>query len=221
MIPLHVTAHLLETVSLRSPLHLDALLTWAASIEEQRPSPISGEPLARIEIPIQRDQSDRFWLCSQGFCGVERSETRYKNMRAPWHEQARLGNGKVKRIDITSGIDKGMRFPYEVQHLTGNKIEWWCLGDRDAILALLSRVRYVGRFRGSGKGKLDFYRREPWTVEPCEPWDGFPIMRDGKPLRPLPSDYPGLIEPQFGFTNIDPPYWDRSKVQLCAVPEVA
>jgi len=221
MTPLHVTAHLLETVSLRSPLHLDALLTWAASIEEQRPSPISGEPLARIEIPIQRDQSDRFWLCSQGFCRVERSEIRHKNWRAPWHEYARLGDGKAKRFDITSGVNKGVRVPYEVQHLTGNKIEWWCLGERDAILALLSRVRYVGRFRGSGKGKLDFYRREPWTVEPCETWDGFPVMRAGKPLRPLPADYPGLSEPPMGFTNLEPPYWDRSRVELCAVPEVA
>lgn len=221
MKPLHVTAYLLEGVSLRSPLMLDALLVYAATLDEQRLTPISGEPLAPVEIPIEMEQGGRFHLCSQGFASVERSETRYKNMRAPWHEQARLGNGKVKRIDIASGIDKGIRFPYEVQHLEGNRIEWWCIGDRDAILALLSRVRYIGRFRGSGKGKLDFYHREPWSVEPCEPWgEGFPVVRDGKPTRPLPPDYQGLVDPPMGFTPLTAPYWDRSRVELCAVPPV-
>lgn len=219
MEPLHVTAHLLESVVLRAPLMLDALLCAAIADAAQHVPPARGEELDPIEIPIRRAPGGRFHLCSQGFYAVEHNEIRYKHTRPVIEEMARLGSSKIRSIDTGGGPDKALRVPYEVQYCDRNTIEWWCVGDRDEILRLLGRVRYLGRFRGSGKGKLDFYRRSPWTVEPCESWgEGFPVVRNGRPTRPLPPDWPGLESPRIGFACLTFPYWDISRQEPCAIP---
>ena len=214
MTPLHVTAHLVEGLALRSPLMLDALLAWSVASERQHVAPLPGEPLEPLEIPIQREPGGRFHLCSEGFPGSDESELRYKHRRPPVQEFARLGSAKMRRVDISVSVDKSLRVPYEFALC--REIDWWCIGDADEIRRLLGRVHYLGRFRGSGKGRLDIHGA-PWTVEPCDPWEGFPVVRDGQPLRPLPRDWPGLDEPQLGYRPLTMPYWQRS-FELLAVP---
>lgn len=216
--PLHVVAHLAEGAVLRSPLMLDALLAWAVSAERRLLPLLSGQDTEPIEIPIQREPAGRFHLCSEGFAQVDAHETRFKQRRAPVMQFARLGADRIKRVDIATGANKGYRVPYELQLLAGNKIEWWCLGEPDEISRLLGLVRYVGKYRGSGKGRLDIHGT-PWTVAPCEPWEGFPVVRDGKPLRPLPLDWQGLREPRQGFRTLTHPSWDHSNENLCAIPD--
>ena len=55
-------------------------------------------------------------------------------------------------------------------------------------------------------------------MKECEPWDGFPVMRDGKPLRPLPPDWPGLVDPEMGYSCVTYPYWLAEAEDVCAVP---
>ena len=214
--PLHIVAHLKTGVVLTRPLMLDALLAWAVANQERRLPPLPGEDSPTIEIPIQRSKCGRFHLCSQGHAVRELSEVRHKNRRPPAMEYARLGSSKIRRVDISVGANKSYRVPYELRLLEGDRIEWWCLGDADRILSLLSMVHYLGRHRGSGKGRLDLHGT-PWTVEPCETWDGFPVVRDGEPLRQLPVDWdlPGGIKT---FRNLTYPYWDKTREELLLCP---
>lgn len=218
MTPLHVVAHVAEGVVLRAPLMLDALLAWAVATEQRLLPPLAGQDPEPIEIPIQREAGGRFHLCSEGFAIVADHEQRYKQRRAPIQQMARMGTDKLRRVDIASGPNKGYRVPYELQLLDGGRIEWWCVGEPIEIRRLLGLVRYVGKHRGSGKGRLDIHGT-PWIVEPCETWDGFPIVRAGKPLRPLPLDWPGLSAPRQGFRTTTYPSWNHANETLCAIPD--
>lgn len=215
--PLRVTAHLTGSVALRAPLMLDALLTWALSNREQSLGPLPGEPVTLWAIPVARDPSDRFYLCSQGHSSSEAEELRHKHRRPLFSQLSRLGQGSFRRLDTTVGCNKAYRSPYEVRLLADSKIEWWCVGYPERVRELLGMVRYLGRFRNAGHGKLDIHGT-PWTVETCEPWDGFPVLRDGAPLRPLPLDYPGVTGGRQCYRTLEPPYWDLAREEMLACP---
>lgn len=215
--PIHVVAHLAEGVVLRSPLMLDALLIWATAARQQTMPPLPGAPVTRWSIPIARDTTDRFYLCSEGMVEADVSELRYKSRRPIFSQLARLGASSIRRMDTAAGANKQYRAPYERQLLAGSRIEWWCLGYAEQIRELLGLVRYVGRFRGSGSGRLDIHGK-PWTVETCEPWEGFPVVRDGRPLRPLPPDHPRVSGGRQSFRVLEPPYWDLAREELLICP---
>lgn len=213
--PLHVVAHLAEGIALRAPLMLDAILAWSTANETQHVAPLAGEQLPPVEIPVELEPGCRFHLCSEGFAQFDERELRYKHRRPAVQEAARLGSKKIRRIDISVSVDKSLRIPYEYQLC--KRVEWWCMGDAEKIRGALARVHYLGRHRGSGKGRLDLHGT-PWTVEPCKTWEGFPVVRDGKPLRPLPVDWPGLVEPALAYRPITFPYFTRARLELRAVP---
>jgi hypothetical protein len=212
--PLRVVATLAESVVATHPVMLDALLMAVVGRRLRVLPPMRGEPGDPLPIPIATSECGRFYLCSQGFSEPEWHEVRHKHRRAPVSEMARLGTSKLRRVDIAAGANKSLRIPYVCTTLRRDTIEWWCLGDADQIRDLLSDVRYLGKHTGSGKGKL----RAPWIVESCEPWEGFPVLRDGQPLRPLPADYPGAIGGRQGYRPVSPPYWDQSRSVQCLLP---
>lgn len=215
MQPLHVTAVLVESIVCRRPPMLDGIL--ARVIADQNHMVPIGDPSTwpEIDIPLQKHESGAFWMCSSGYCEVEASDIGHKHRRAPWVEYARLGNAKIRRVDIATAEDKSYRIPYEKKILHQDTIEWWCIGDEARTRELLMRCHYLGKYVATGKGRV----RE-WIVEPCEPWGkGFPILRDGKPMRPLPLDTPGLVSPfKQAFATVRPPYWFHAAEELVAVP---
>lgn len=218
--PLRVRARLAEGIVMRYPVMLDALLMRVVADQHQLLAPTAGARGATIEIPIARADRGDFHLCSEGVAGQREYELRHRNRRPVVYELWKLGSPKIKRVSIAVGANKGYRVPYELQLLKDGLIEWWCLGDRLRIAELLAHVHYLGRFRGVGHGRLDLWGDGgPWRVEPCEPWEGFPVVRDGMPLRPLPQDWPGLIDPPLSYRVLSPPYWDLTREQLLAVPQ--
>lgn len=211
--PLRIVAHLSEGVALRHPLHLDAILASVVAQRNQCMPPLPGEKQG-VEIPIQRELMNRFHMVSDGVCVVEVNEVRYKNGRAPWVEYARMGNAKIRNVKISMGQDKSVRRPYSFAIMAGDAITWWALGDREQILDLLRHVRYIGKFANTGKGRV-----VRWDVEPCDSWhaswNGFPVLADGKPMRALPVDWPGVDSsaPQM-MAPISYPYWDRTAAEF-------
>ena len=126
-----------------------------------------------------------------------------------------MAEKRFKRINIAAGAQKSYRLPLETQHLKDDALRWWCIGDRDEISELLSLVGYLGKRRGVGLGAV-----LSWSVEPCTPWgDGFPVVRDGWPLRPLPHDWPGISSraPR-AYRTMTFPYYQHTREELCAVP---
>jgi len=212
---LHVTATLANGVAFNAPPMLDALLAWVIAARKRIIPGADPSQLEPIDVPLAREPGGRFHLCSQGFGRIDGRETNYKNRRAPWQEYARLGSKRISRVNVSVAEDKSYRVPYST--LLIERMEWWCIGDPDQIADLLSDVHYLGRHRGSGHGRINL----PWLVERYESWgDGFPIVRDGKPTRPIPLDWPGICDPATAYRGVTYPYWDHAAEELVAVPDV-
>ena len=216
MEPLEITAELGGRLILphEGYIHIDALLAWAVTVRDDYALALDEEQLRPVEIPVQRSACGRYHMASASVCDVRLREKRYIHQRFPVEHWQSLGGGKsVNRIQINAGPSKGFRVPVEAQHLEGRLLTWWCIGERDEITELLALVTHVGRRRAVGEGEV----RE-WRVEPCESWgEGFPVMRDGAPLRHLPDkpiDGPHMLR----IGNISYPYWRRSTEELIIAP---
>lgn len=209
-----VSAWLVEGIVLRDPIALDALLMGVVARRLGKLPPVSPDEVEPLEIPVRRSDCGRIYLCSSSIHHVERSALRYKQRRAPLQEYARVGSAKIKRADISVGANKSLRVPYVWQMLDGDRLDWFAVGEPDEIRALLADVHYLGKHTGSGKGRV-----RSWQVEPCEVWPGFPVVRDGRPLRNLPLEWPGLAAGhRSAMANLTPPYWMRATEQMVAVP---
>jgi hypothetical protein len=117
----------------------------------------------------------------------------------------------IKRIDVSAGESKGWRFPIELVHAVRDEVIWYALGDMGRTREILESVSNIGPKRSVGRGNVD-----RWIVESIEPWEGFPVLRDGVPLRPLPLDWPGITCQRRGFAVLKPPYFERWREEECA-----
>lgn len=200
--------------AIRNPPKLDALLAAVIAARLNLPPVRRFDECEAIEIPVQREPGRRFHLVSWPQYRVEAHESRYKSRRPVIAEAQMFGSSAMKKIDIATGLSKGFRIPYNITHLENDELVWYCLGDREAITDLLGDVRHLGGLRGVGHGLL-----KELTVEPVAPWDGFPVLRDGFPLRALPPGYPGL-RPGYmqEFVPLTYPYHSGAPEMLCAVP---
>lgn len=211
--PLHVRAEVSGPMRLPAPA-LDALLGSVVAMRDGVTPAAHVGDLVPLSIPVAREAGGRFYLASFAQCRAAARETRYTHKRFPI-EEAQMFGRDIKRIQINAGPAKSFRIPYETALLEGDRIDWWCYGDAAEIEALLAHVTHLGKKRGVGLGRV-----VRWTVELCEPWEGFPVVRAGRPLRTLPADWPGVVDdaPR-GMAVLDMPYWMETRADLCVLAE--
>lgn len=212
---LQITARLQGAISLPGgPLALDSLLAAAVAIRDNIPPATTPAEIVPIEIPIAREPTGRFHLASFSVCAFEVHERRYTNRRFPVEEAQAMGAPSIRRIDVSAGPSKSYRIPREAGHVEDDVLRWFCIGDAAEIRALLDLISYLGKKRAVGLGRV-----LSWSVGSCEPWDGFPVLRDGQPLRPLPPDWPGLApDAERAYRTLTYPYWINTARVLCVVP---
>lgn len=212
MSTLEIVAHVPGPIALpHGPIALDSLLASQVAIRSGLPPASSSAECVPIEIPVEREPGGSFHLCSFSVGELREFELRHVNRRAPVEQYTEFG---VRgRVALTTGADKSYRVPLEVGHLRDSRLTWWAIGDADEIRDLLSSVLYLGKKRSVGLGRVT-----RWGVTECEPWDGFPVVRDGRPLRTLPPAWPGLEDPDLRYAVMTYPYFDHGAEQLCAVP---
>lgn len=214
MTPLVVRAHLRGAVCMpHGGVALDGLIAWAVATRDNLPPPANASECVAIDVPLAREPGGRFHLCSVAAYDVELRENRWLNRRFPLPEAQEMGSRKFRRINISAGAQKTYRLPLETFHVRDDVLTWWAIGDGPAVAELLGLVSYVGKKRSTGLGSV-----ARWDVDPCEPWPGFPVVRDGKPMRHLPPDWPGLVDPPHAMRTLTYPYWDYVREELCAVP---
>lgn len=213
MIPLRIEATLSRSIVLGRPIHLDGLLGHAIVTIEDLPRATSAKECVGLPIPLA--EQGGVYLASAAEYAVEEHELAWVNKRFPTDMAQQLGDESIRSIQITAGINKSFREPLAVSHLEHDRIVWWAIGDQPEIRRLLSAVAYLGGKRRFGYGEV-----KRWSVEPCEPWgEGFPVVRDGKPLRNLPMNWPGLgPDVEHAYAVVRPPYWDRGSAVLAVVP---
>ena len=212
--PLVVTAHLSGPIALpHGPLAIDALLAAAVCLREGVVAAQRVEELRPVEVPVVREPAGRFHLASFSVGTFDHHEKRWIHRRFPVAEAQGMAAPSLRRIQINAGPCKSYRIPLEAGHVEGDVLTWYLLGDADAVRDLLAVIHYLGKRRGVGLGRV-----VRWEVERCEPWPGFPVVSpEGKALRTLPMDWPGLTEIEPGYKTITFPYWRREMEELCAV----
>lgn len=215
MIPLQVTARLAGPLCLPyAPIALDALLGAAVCLRDGIVPAATAAELVPLALPLAREPGGRFSLASCAVGEVERRALQHTHRRFPVEQAQLLGRG-MGTIKITAGAAKSYRIPREVAWLVGDRLDWWAVGEPAKVRALLALVGYLGKKRSVGLGRV-----AAWMVEPCASWvAGFPVLRDGRPLRPLPADYPG-VEADWPRTLgvLDLPYWLVERSVPCAMP---
>jgi hypothetical protein len=200
MTPLRVQARIVGQVAMpHAPIALDSLLAAMVCLREGRAAATPAE-VVPIQIPVEREPRGRFHLASCCECKIDHHRLKYINRRFPIDEAQMFGAG-VKSLNIAGGPAKSYRLPLDTVFLVDDLLTWWCVGVEDDVRELLSMCMGLGKRRGVGLGVVT-----GWTVEPCDTWDGFPVVRNGRALRNLPVDWPGLVEPNIGYGNLTYPY---------------
>lgn len=212
MIPLRVTAWIRGEIMLTvGGVEIDGLLMYVRARELGYPPP-SVERREPPDIPIARSECGRVYMCTTGLFDVETTGL-HKIVKRPILPE-KIRHNCRGTLNDGSGPNKAWNTPVETTILADDRIDWLCIGDRDEVTRLLRHVTHLGRKRAAGFGEVDW-----WDVGPCEPWDdGFPIVRDGHPMRVLPADWPGLVSPRIDHRVPSPPYWDHAREQACAIP---
>ena len=224
MVPLQVTATLRTPIALKAPIALDGLLGAAICTRDGIPPALNEHQIVPLPIPLAKSPCGRLYLASVSQASEPMfRHRRWVNKRFPVAEAQWIGAPSVRRILISGGPCKSYRLPLETQAV--RELRWWCIGDEAEVRSLLTEeIGYLGAHRGRGLGAVRRTDAEGsaagWAVERCEPWgDGFPVVRDGEPTRPLPPEWPGLApEVETAYRVLFPPFWRRSREELCAVP---
>lgn len=206
-VPLHVRAHVSQQLVLRGgTIALDAVLEWILwNRGTERPHVSSRPSETHPELATVVSFEKGIALCSHAKPELFEMETRYTNRRMPLNLARHLCDG-TRRINMSVGAEKSYHVPYSAGLLRAGFVEWWLMGDLVRVSSLLRLTSHLGARRGVGYGRVD-----RWEVNRCDTWEGFPVLRDGRPLRPLPHDWPGVFEAVPGFATLRAPYWDLTK----------
>jgi hypothetical protein len=205
MEPLRITVRVDGPISFAHPIHLDSLLAKKVCERDGIDDAHSESEMRDIDIPVQRSECGRYHLATVGYSKTAANDLEHVNRMFP--AQRAVHRSRMKTINPSGGMTKNFRIPVHVQHLDRGQLTWWCIGDAEAILELLTGALYLGRGRARGTGKVDLWRGF-WTVEPCEPWPGFPVLSaDGEAMRNLPLDTSGLKTFDYAETRVTFPYW--------------
>lgn len=225
MKPLKITFNLISPIVDNSqPLHLDALLAWAMVDAYEGGLPPT-EAIRRIhdELPLEQytsPVSDKSgWKASMvifttrgGMAGGNTS--RFLTRRTEVEQIASLaesGGVKFKRttppsvIDTASGPLKSSLEFYPIRDC--DKAYAWCIGDKDKITELLSRVGHIGKSGSRGHGKVSSILVQE-DIEAREKWK----------LRVLNYAEPGYIQQ---FSAVRPPYWDSRNKEISWMPPIS
>lgn len=206
MRPLVIVAEMVSRVVMADPVHLDGLLMAAVAKRDNLP-PLTtqAEALAapRPKIPLALSSCGRYFLASAAQGETAARELRYVQRRFPLSEAISMGGASLKRVATNAGPCKAFRIPVETQHIP--TLTWYAMGEPEEVRELLEFVTRVGKRRAVGEGLVASWH----VMDGVETWPGFPVMKDGRPLRHLPLDTDGLVEFSMRIGRYAPPYWCR------------
>lgn len=190
MQPLKVTAHLATKLSVNddwSP-SLDALLIKlllderGLATSNPKPEEVSrNQPVIDAHIPIAKgDISDEWYWQTSSPCYLWDSDS-IETIHKRWDQQERNLDWKGKRRNWSTSETNTKSWTILIPERSTPQIDWYCVGDADEILRLLSLCEGLGKKRRT--------QIASWEVTPIvEDWH---LWREGQLMRPMPMD---LIE---------------------------
>ena len=220
MEPMRIRAYLLDgRVAATEPyLPLDSILAaeWARKNYPEEfynpPKPGQNEGWIIADLPFEkRGQGNRwYWACSFNQTRPVKEYIMHWNRRFDDQFEKYIDfQGKRGKVDSSSGRYKAYRMPLTV--LLFPYLEWFAVGDIEAVRELCQGVAAIGKKPSQGLGFVKEWEVMPWH----EDWSE--IGPDGKLMRALYELPRGgkAIMRQYGMR---PPYWRRENQGVVYCP---
>ena len=154
---------------------------------------------------------DWYYLCSWAQWSHEAEGKDYWNKRFDNAFASLIDfGGRRGNVIIGSGDYKAYHMP--VFYRVSEMVEWYCVGDKAAVEALLSTVTNIGKKTAQGWGRVALWEVEKWA-EDWSVWNGGRLMR-GIPAKEAQPGMPYNI----GVYGIRPSYWRRSNQMPLMMP---
>lgn len=208
MRPLHITVTLASPITVpERPIHLDALLAWAA-VDAEIGSGADGKTalLAQDTLPLDRTEGEGWtWKASQlvftprdnPFLVAAIRSTNIQEMA--FDRAAGVVDFGIKvAVNLGTGPDRNYDYRFAAQCCAS--AEAWCVGDPEKIKALLATLPGIGKRRRNGWGAIKEISVVEVGASECH-WN----------RRTLPMSSPCAIPAAHVPSNgtLRPPYWDR------------
>jgi CRISPR type IV-associated protein Csf3 len=213
---LHVRAYLRSGVVSDGYMPLDGILLYQAHRDQlgvQVVTPPEYDGSADITLPLavaNEGTPDWYYKCSWAIWPkhtVHAKEYWNKRFDTPLEY---LVDFQGRRGKIETGKGRYKSYHTLIYYRAALWLDWYCVGDFDAIAYLLSTVTHIGKKATQGWGRVI-----RWEITPIEEdasvWLGGRLVR-GVPVPEAPSAPTGMY-------GIRPPYWGRANLRTLALPE--
>lgn len=125
-----------------------------------------------------------------------------------------LNDHRKKPVKYNEGSGNFKNFLIWNELMIIPKIHFYIRGKREKIEELLKYVSFIGKKASIGYGKV-----ESFEIEVVDDDKGF-ILNDSTPSKPLPLDFE-LPCNKVAYWNRKPPYWDKTRLEPCYMPNNA
>ena len=188
---------------INEPLHLDALLAWVLAPRQKIHQHLGRDDIPEgVKLPLMRETIGKHWvykasaLLPEGFIGEDLQH---------WRKRFRTNKSDVTNgsPNLTNGTYRDWNNPLPLV-LVRNMIAY-ADGNRSEVKKLFKEVKYLGKKRAHGHGKI-------LDISFDEVQDDFTLIKDGKSMRWMP-DVNGTR-----IVRMQPPYWNRhDRIYACDV----
>jgi len=228
MQPLHIRFDLVSPLAAfdKRPSYLDGLLSGA--LGEKLVAEIGGDDGSAGRDPFQEALDLSKFIADVEIGGerVWKASRLFPSWTGPLHwwtmtrktdplvykqgQESGLVKSNRASVDLNSGQERNYFWYLPIRE--ASHLDAWCVGDRDAILSLVSSVRSVGKYRKNGFGLVSQVRVTPdpdadikWRWRPLP--DGADECEGDPDVTYVPS-----------FETLRPPYWDALARKKCRIP---
>lgn len=231
--PFEVTAHLRTGIGWEGPYYLDLAGLLAGQIRRQQrahqdqegtltstPLPdTTDEDPEDLRLPLARCFAGADWhwagTCARPDTGVDgQIDPRMFFRTTDWDWAARAADRPVPYASPKAGPYRDVMMTAPI--LECSAVTWRGIGDIDAVRTALAPVRFIGRRRATGEGRV-----LSWTITPATPQNPHRwVHAEGNTiLRPCPAEcaLDLNIPYQVGAYAIRPPSWHPDRLMDLAM----
>jgi hypothetical protein len=120
-----------------------------------------------------------------------------------------LDLGRQRKVNVGEGRYRSYHMP--VFYLAALWVEWYAVGNIDAVRSLLADVWALGKKTVQGFGRVARWEVEPWP----EDWSEW---RRGQPMRAIPASALPATPTNLRLWGFRPSYWLPENQALCLMP---
>jgi CRISPR type IV-associated protein Csf3 len=172
------------------------------------PSPLHVHGL--VPLAERNRGPEWYYACSFAQWPAHTAEGRdYWNKRFDSQYSDMLDMTQPRRVIVESGRYRSYHMP--VFYRSALWVQWYAVGNLDAISDLLQDVWALGKKTVQGWGRVAAWEVLPWP----EDWS---VWRDGRPMRAIPASSLKTFPADLVYTGYRPSYWLRENQALCVVP---